>query len=204
MCHRMAFRPTRSPDRARLVLQLEEWRHLHKADWALTLALGLSPEGHFDPEASFKPHLRKLLKQLSCEVFGVPRRQLRNLTAETAPFFAGMYETHDRFGRPWPHMHGCIALRGQPEGLLRGALRDRWGLDEHPDKPAFISQEWVAVSMPSRAIAPRSVINHRSYRPSFSLTPIYSDNYFGGYAAKLSSARNVSVWTAPEIMNLAA
>ena len=203
MCHRPAFAAP-SESRERLIEQLEEWRHRHKATWALTLALGVSPEGRFDPEASLKPHLRKLLKQLACEVFGVPRRQVRHLTAETAPFFAGIYESHSRFGRPWPHIHGCIALNGQREALLRGVLRDRWGSDEHPDKPAVISQDWVAVPMPSRDIAPRSVVNRPGYRPSFSLSPIYDANFLGGYSAKLTSVRNVSVWTAPEIMNLAA
>jgi hypothetical protein len=201
MCHRM---PARSEERERLVGQLEEWRQHHGAQWALTLALGVSPTGHFDPEAALKPHLRKLLKQLACEVFGVPRRQLGRLNHDTAPFFVGVYESHDRFERPWPHIHGCIALRGQSEALLRGVLRDRWGMDQHPAKPAIIGRDKVAVAVPSREVAPRAAIARPGYRPSFSLTPIRTDNWLGGYSTKMTNVRNVSVWTAPEILNLAA
>lgn len=201
MCHRLAIV---APDRSRLIRELEEWRQSHKAQWALSLALGVSPLGHFDPETSLKPHLRKLIKQLASEVFGVPRRQVRHLTAATAPFFAGVYESHDRFGRPWPHIHGCIALGGHSEAFLRGVLRDRWGADEHPDRPGVISSDWAAVPSPSRDLAPRSVVNRPGYRPSFSLTPIFNDNFLGGYATKLTSVRNASVWTSPEILNLAA
>lgn len=190
--------------RLRLISELEDWRVRNNARWALTLSLGVSPLGRFDPEASFKPHLRKLLKQLSCEVYGVPRRQVRHLTSATAPFFAGLYESHDAFGRPWPHIHGAIALGGHSEALLRGVLRDRWGADESPEKPAVIAQDHIAVPCPSREIAPRGVVNRHGYRPSFALKPIFSANWIGGYASKLSSVRNVSVWTAPEIMNLAA
>lgn len=190
--------------RQRLISDLEDWRIRHDARWSLNLSLGVSPLGRFDPDASFKPHLRKLMRQLACEVFGVPRRQVHRLTSDTAPFFAGLYESHDRFGRPWPHMHGAIALGGHSEALLRGVLRDRWGEDGDPSKPAVIAQDHVAVPCPSREIAPRSVVNRPDYRPSFSLKPIFSANWLGGYASKLSRVQDVSVWTTPEIMNLAA
>jgi len=190
--------------RPRLISELEDWRIMHNARWALTLSLGVSPVGRFDPDASLKPHLRKLLKQLASEVFGVPRRQVKHLTPATAPFFAGLYESHDRFGRPWPHVHGAIALGGHSEALLRGVLRDRWGKDENPEKAAVIASEGVAVPCPSRDLAPRAVVSRPDYRPSFALKPIFSANWIGGYASKLSSVQNVSVWTAPEIMNLAA
>ena len=190
--------------RDRLIRGLEDWRIQHNARWALTLSLGVSPHGHFDPDASLKPHLRKLLKQLASEVFGVPRRQVKHLTPATAPFFAGLYESHDKFGRPWPHIHGAIALGGHSEALLRGVLRDRWGKDESPEKAAVIASEGIAVPCPSRDLAPRGVVRRPDYRPSFALKPIFSANWIGGYASKLSSVQNVSVWTAPEIMNLAA
>ena len=190
--------------RLRLVSELEDWRLENKAHWALTLALGVSPLGHLDPEASFKPHMRKLMRQLSCEVFGVSRRQVKHLTASTAPFFAGVYESHDKFGRPWPHIHGAIAVGGQSEALLRGVLRDRWGADENPERAGVITLDSVGVPSPSREIPPRGVINRPDYRPSFALKPIFSANWIGGYSSKLSSVRNVSIWTTPEIMNLAA
>lgn len=190
--------------RLRLISELEDWRLQHNARWALTLTLGTSPIGRFDPEASFKPQLRKLMKQLSCEVFGVGRRQLPRLTSATAPFFAGLYESHDRFGRPWPHFHGAIALGGQPEALLRGVLRDRWGKDENPEKEGVIAVDGIAAPCPSRDTAPRGVVSGATYRPSFALKPIFSANWIGGYSTKLSGVRNVSVWTTPEIMNLAA
>lgn len=193
-----------SLSRQRLIEQTEEWRERHNAQWALTLSLGVSPMGGFDPDASFKPHLRKLLKQIASEVFGVPRRQVRHITPATAPFFAGVYESHDRFGRLWPHIHGAIALGGHSEALLRGVLRDRWGTDESPDKPAQIAVDHLAVAMPSHDFAPRGVVSRRDYRPSFDLKPIRDANWLGGYSTKSTSVRNVSVWTAPEIMNLAA
>ncbi len=190
--------------RDRLISELEDWRIRHNAHWALTLSLGVSPTGHFDPDASLKPHLRKLLKQLASEVFSVPRRQVKHLTSASAPFFAGLYESHDKFGRPWPHVHGAIALGGHSETLLRGVLRDRWGKDENPEKAAVIASEGIAVPSPSRDLAPRAVVSRPDYRPSFALKPIFSENWIGGYASKLCSVRRVSVWTTPEILNLAA
>lgn len=190
--------------RARLIEELEDWRLRHNARWALNLSLGISPLGHFDSESSFKPHLRKLMRQLSCEVFGIGRRQLKRLTPATAPFFAGLYEGHDKFGRPWPHIHGAMALGGQPEALLRGVLRDRWGRDEDPEKDGIIVCDSVGAPSPAEGVARRGVIKRLDYRPSFALKPIYSSNWIGGYAAKRSTVRDVSVWTTPEIMNLSA
>ncbi|MGV9005359.1 MAG: hypothetical protein ACOH1H_01335 [Brevundimonas sp.] len=191
-------------DRARLVEELEDWRLSYNAHWALTLSLGVSPRGHFDPEASLRPQRNKLLKNISSEVFGVPRRQIKHLTIETAPFFAGLYESHDKHRNPWPHIHGCFALGGQSEALLRGVLRDRWGEDAHPEKPGIIARDLAAVPSPSRDLAPRGVVNRLDYRPSFALEPIFSAKWLGGYASKLSSVRDVSVWTTAEIMKLAA
>jgi hypothetical protein len=190
--------------RDRLISELEEWRLHHNAHWALTLTLGMTPERAFDPDVSFKPHVRKLLKQISCEVFGVPRRQVKNLTCDAAPFFAGLYESRGKHGQPWPHLHGAIALRGQSEALLRGVLRDRWGMDEDPELPGVISADHVAVPCPSREFAPRGVVNRHDYRPSFALKRIFSANWLGGYSTKQVSTSSVSIWTAPEIMNLAA
>lgn len=195
----------RDPMRERMVDQLETWRVKNKAEWSLTLALGFSPDGAFDPDASFKPHLRKLLKNVACEVFDLSLRQRKRLSREDNPvFFAGVYESHDRFGRAWPHIHGCVALRGQSEALLRGVLRDRWGRDEDADKPAIIGVDMVPVPVASRDVAARSVINRPSYRPSFCLRPITDAHWLGGYSAKSGSIRDLSMWTAPEIMNLAA
>lgn len=188
--------------RDRLISELEDWRIRHNAGWALTLSLGVSPIGHFDPDASLKPHLRKLFRNLEREVFGLSRRASERQDRHAAFFFAGLYESHDKFGRPWPHVHGAIALGGHSEALLRGVLRDRWGKDEHPEKPAVVAVDHIAVPCPSREIAPRGVVNRPNYRPSFSLKPIFSANWLGGYSAKSTGVRKVSIWPAPDILNL--
>jgi hypothetical protein len=188
--------------RDRLISELEDWRVRHNAGWALTLSLGVSPIGRFDPDASLKPQLRKLFRNLEREVFGLSRRASERQARHAAFFFAGLYESHDKFGRPWPHLHGAIALGGHSEALLRGVLRDRWGSDEQPKKPAVVAVNHVAVPCPSREIAPRGVVNRHNYRPSFSLKPILSANWLGGYSAKSIGVRKVSIWPAPDILNL--
>lgn len=188
--------------RQRLITDLEDWRIRHNARWALTLSLGVSPSGRFDADASLKPHLRKLFRNLEREVFGLSRRASERQDRHAAFFFAGLYESHDKFGRPWPHIHGAIALGGHSEALLRGVLRDRWGKDDEPSKPAVIAQDHVAVPSLSREIATRGVVNRPDYRPSFSLKPIFSANWLGGYGSKLSRVQDVSFWTAPQILNL--
>lgn len=173
-----------------------------EASWALTLSLGIEPRASFDPEASFRPHLRKLFRNLEREVFGLSRRASESQEREAAFFFLGVYESHDKFGRPWPHIHGAIALEGHSEALLRGALRNRWGGDEEPSKRAVIALDHIAVPCPSREIAPRAVVNRPDYRPSFCLRPIYSDYWLGTYALKSAPTQNISIWTAAEILNL--
>lgn len=188
--------------RERLISELEDWRLRHKARWALTLSLGVSPLGRFDADASLKPHLRKLFRNLEREVFGLSRRASERQDREAAFFFAGLYESRDRFGRPWPHIHGAIALGGQSEALLRGVLRDRWGEDEEPSKRAVIAVDHIAVPCPSREIALRGVVNRPDYRPSFCLRPICNDYWLGVYSIKSMPTANASIWPASYILNL--
>ncbi len=188
--------------RERLISELEDWRVRHNAGWALTLSLGVSPLGHFDPDVSLKPHLRKLFRNLEREVFGLSRRASERQDREAAFFFAGLCESHDKFGRPWPHIHGAIALGGHSEALLRGVLRDRWGKDENPEKAAVIASEGIAVPCPSREIAPRGVVNRPTYRPSFCLKPLFSDYWLGVYSLKSMPTTNASLWPASYILNL--
>lgn len=188
--------------RFRLASELEDWRLEHGAHWALTLSLGVSPLGHFDPEASFKPHLRKLFRNMEREVFGLSRRLSERKDRDAAFFFAGIYEARSKAGQPWPHIHGVISLGGQTENLLRGVLRDRWGADEEPHKPAVIAVDHVPAPCPSQEVAARGVVNRFGYRPSFSLKRVFGPNWLGGYSIKSSGVRTVTVWTAPEILNL--
>lgn len=186
-------------ERLRLARDWHRWARENDAHWCLTLALGVRPSGPFDPEASLRPHLTKLLRNVAHECFDVPRRQLAKLKPEIAPWFTCVYEATDRHGNPWPHVHGMIALRGQPEALLRGVLRDRWGPDENADAEAYIIRDWAKVAAPSCDFAPRAVVRRDGYQPSFDLSPL-NDEGFARYALKKLDPRNASIITATEIL----
>lgn len=190
-------------ERLRLASEWHQWARENGAHWTLTLALGVRPTGPFDAEASLRPHLTKLLRNVAHECFDVPRRQLERLTPETAPWFTCVYEATDRHGNAWPHVHGMIALRGQPEALLRGVLRDRWGSDENTDADAYIIRDWAKVKVFSRDLAPRAVVRREGYRPSFDLSPL-NDEGFARYALKKIDPKRASIITATEIMKIAA
>ena len=190
-------------ERLRLVQDLHEWADKNGAHWTLTLALGVRPTSSFDLEASLQPHLTKLFRNLAHECFDVPRRQLGKLTRDTAPWFAGIYEATDKHGSPWPHIHGMIALRGQPEALLRGVLRDRWGSDRNEVAPAYIIRDWAKVDAPSRELAPRAVLKRDGYRPSFDLAPVKNEKW-ARYTLKKIDPKNASIITATEILKIAA
>lgn len=190
-------------ERRRLAGAWHQWARENNAHWCLTLSLGTSPTGSFDAEASLRPHLTRLLRNVAHECFDVPRRQLEKLTPETAPWFTCIYEATDRHGRLSPHVHGIIALRDEPEALLRGILRDRWGWDENADADAYTIRDWIKVDAPSRDFAPRAVIKRAGYRPSFDLRPM-NDEGWTRYCLKKLDPKNVSIITASEIMKIAA
>lgn len=180
---------------------LHDWAETNGARHALTLTLGLWPSRAFDPEASFRPHLKKLFRAIAHEVFDIPKRHLPNMDIREMPWFAGVVEQATRSGALYPHIHGYIAIPDRLEPLLRGVLRNRWGQDASPSLPAHRIEGWQLVNAPSEAIAPRAVIPPRlGFKPTFELRETISAGW-ADYSLKRSGADLRGVWTTPEILH---
>ncbi|MNQ34864.1 hypothetical protein D3C85_483350 [compost metagenome] len=181
--------------------QLHTWADENGARHALTLTLGVWPSRSFDPEASFRPHLKKLFRAIAHEVFDIPKRHLPNMSIEEMPWFAGMVENTTRSGASYPHIHGYIAIPNGLEPLVRGVLRERWGQDASPDLPAHVIREWEAIPAPSMPVAQRAVIPPRfGFSPTFELRQVLTPGW-ASYSLKKPGAPLRGIWTTPEILH---
>lgn len=149
---------------SRVAVELHDWAKERGASHFLTLTLGFSPSGLFDPEVSFKPQLKKLFRHIARGMNDVPRRRVARMSLSDAPRFAGVYEPRTKEGVPYPHIHGFIAVPAGREADLRGILRKRWGRDSDPHATALDGY----FDMPFFDRAPHSV-TPRAYDPTFDL-----------------------------------
>ena len=178
---------------SRLADSFHEWAVERGATHAITLTLGCYPERSFDPDVSFRPQLRKLLKAIAHDAHGVPKRLLPRLRWDRQPFMAGFYEPTTKTGVPYPHFHGVISVAAGEEPLMRGVLRTRWGTDDAPHEPAYV----VGMEA-SRPRAARSVVRHPAWRPTFALRPLRSAGW-ASYSLKKPSASD-RLWTSAELL----
>ena len=178
-----------------------DWARESGATHTLTVTLGVWPSRTFDPEASFRPELKKLFRAITHEVRGVPKRHLHAVKAHEVPWFAGMVERTTRSGADFPHIHGYIALDRDEEPLMRGVLRTRWGKDEDSHLPAHVYDAWgLSVDAPSESLARRAVFKRPGCEPSFCLRPLSGPGW-SSYAAKKAEVRSALLWTTSEILN---
>jgi hypothetical protein len=180
---------SRQSFRQRLADGYAEFYADNRATHELTISFGLHPR-KFDPETEFLPQMRRIVRRVTHEVLGIPRRKLVQLAQGDALWMAGFFEATDGAGELFPHWHGVVALEPGEEWMLRQSLSHCVGPDMTP-----------AFSQTNSKHARRSVISIQRAKPTFHLTELTTASTYISYATKTIHNQNVIHWTTGDFLH---
>lgn len=152
----------------------------------LTISLGIHPK-RFDPETEFIPQMRRLVREITHRLRGVPKRRLLSLGPVEAVWMAGFYEPTMAGGILFPHWHGVIGLSEGEEPTLRALLVECLGEDVSP-----------GATGPFDTCRPLITLPHA--KPTFHLTRLATPERYIAYANKGVRGGDPVHWTTADFL----
>lgn len=152
----------------------------------LTISLGVHPS-RFAPETEFIPQMRRIVREITQRLRGVPKRRLLNLTPDEAVWMAGFYEPTMAGNILFPHWHGVIGLHEGEEQVLRSLLVECVGEDKTPGQSGPF-------------YTPRPVVSTRGAKPTFHLQRLETPERYVAYATKGRRGNDPIHWTSADFL----
>ncbi|MDP1617910.1 hypothetical protein [Phenylobacterium sp.] len=131
--------------------------------------------------------MRRIAREITRRVRGVPKRQMLWLAPQDAVWMAGFYEPTMGDGCLFPHWHGVIALREGEESILRSLLVECVGEDKTQGSVGPFE-------------TPRPVITTPKAKPTFHLTSLETPERYVAYANKTVRGRDPTHWTTADFL----